>query len=102
MKKLQQLHEAIDRFFKGFEPRKRKWKALPGRYLSQPVLSLYHYQHLVLVWDLEDWMPLYTWWQTQTDKRGLDAAISYLQQEEERLRHGERVSHQQECALDGR
>lgn len=74
---MKQIQECLDRFFdtnKG--PLKRKWQAL----LNGPHhLHLYHYHHLILVYDLENHEIQYEWWEKPADKRGLDAAKEYLE-----------------------
>lgn len=73
---MKQIDECLDRAFSGKKPLKKKWRA----FITQGVLFLYHYHHLVLVYDIDtDWI-VKEWWEKQADKRGLEAAKAYLKQ----------------------
>ncbi len=63
----------------------KKWKAFWGDWMwsesianREQFILLYHYHHLVLVYDTQDKMVVFEWWEKPTDKRGLDAAKEYL------------------------
>lgn len=74
---MKQINDCLDRFFENKPPLKKKW--LPITHDNYPnCLILFHYHHLVLVYDLNEKKPLYQWWELPTDKRGLDAALDYL------------------------
>ncbi|SFJ64536.1 hypothetical protein SAMN02799624_05348 [Paenibacillus sp. UNC496MF] len=76
---MKQIQECLDRLFAGQAPIKQKWQArLPAD--PPQTLFLFHYHHLVLVYDLSVNRPIYRWWEKQADKRGLDSALIYLEQ----------------------
>lgn len=80
---MKQIDECLDRAFKGMPPLKsKKWKAFfewderEKRYY----LFLFHYHHLILVYDLIDHEYLYEWSEKRADMRGLLAAKEYLEE----------------------
>lgn len=85
MKQIQQcLDKAIDNKMPAAS---KKWKAFRGNMIwadSEDVedkeehIILYHYHHLVLVYNLKTNEPIFEWYEKPTDKRGLDAAKEYL------------------------
>lgn len=75
---MKQINICLNRFFNGEKPLKAKWQA--RRHSEYPdLLLLFHYHHLVLVYDLNKKESLKEWWELPADKRGLDAAKEYLQ-----------------------
>lgn len=76
---MKQINEALDRFFDGRKQLKQKWIAIKQTEDSSEFLVLYHYQHLVLKVDLKDLTIKFKWWECPTDKRGLDAALEYIE-----------------------
>eukprot|EP00406_Dinophysis_acuminata_P049511 CAMPEP_0179299932 /NCGR_PEP_ID=MMETSP0797-20121207/46770_1 /TAXON_ID=47934 /ORGANISM="Dinophysis acuminata, Strain DAEP01" /LENGTH=141 /DNA_ID=CAMNT_0021009379 /DNA_START=28 /DNA_END=450 /DNA_ORIENTATION=+ len=48
--------------------------------LVQGQLTLNHYHHKILVYDMCAKKALHQWWEKPTDKRILDAALAYLDQ----------------------
>ena len=75
---MKQIQECLDRAFTNKKPLKKKWRAI----ISDNKLILVHYQHLILVYDLIDNVIIYSWWEKSADKRGLDAALEYLEKKE--------------------
>lgn len=47
-------------------------------------MVLYHYHHVVMIVDLLDLSIEYTWYECPTDKRGLDAAMNYIQEKKDK------------------
>lgn len=85
---MKQIDECLTRYFEGKEPLKKKWKALPHPKVPN-ILCLYHYHHLVLVYDTVHHHIEAEWWEKQADKRGLDSAKEWLnrrKQHEGRIR----------------
>lgn len=75
------MQECLDRAFNNQRPPdSKKWK---GIWIEHPeygkVLYLYHYHHVVLVYDDKNHRLLYQWWEKQADKRGLESAKEYLE-----------------------
>jgi hypothetical protein len=83
---MKQMQKCMDKFFASYpheppEPcRSSKWNAILSPLYSEPVLALYHYNHLILEYDLKRHLLLFQWWEKQADKRGLDDAKEYLEQ----------------------
>lgn len=78
---MKQIDECLDRVFEGKKPLSKKWKCLKfTEDFGQQVefYTLYHYQHIVLVYCITTNTIIYEWWEKPTDKRGLDAARTYL------------------------
>lgn len=77
---MKQIRECVDRALKGDPPLRKKWRAqvLHVKDYPFPVLVLMHYHHLVLLYCVERSKVLYSWHELPTDKRGHDAAITYL------------------------
>lgn len=78
---MKQIQECLDRAFDDKPPLRKKWRAQILRLTDYPfpVLVLMHYDHLCLLYCTERSKPLHTWWEKPTDKRGLDAALAYLE-----------------------
>jgi hypothetical protein len=79
---MKQMDECLRRVFNGQPPlQSKKWKAFAQWHWDKQtqIISLYHYHHLVLVYDTVNHQYLYEWWEKPTDKRGLDAAKEYLE-----------------------
>jgi hypothetical protein len=74
---MKQITECLDRAFNNEKPLKRKWRAVVSQ--ENNYLFLVHYQHLVLVYDLDNENILHEWWELPADKRGLDSAKQYIQ-----------------------
>lgn len=79
---MKQIRECIDRAYKKLPPLRRKWRAqiLNLKEYPFPVLILMHYQHVVLLYCVDRKKVIYSWHELPTDKRGHDAAISYLEE----------------------
>lgn len=78
---MKQMDECLDRVFSFQHPApSKKWKAFRGAWLGEKpnLILLYHYHHLVMVYDSTANEILHEWWEKPTDKRGLDAAKEYL------------------------
>lgn len=74
---MKQIDECLERFFTGKPPLKRKWQA--RWYKDYPhIMILFHYQHIILVYDTHKKEILYEWWEVPADKRGLEAAKKWL------------------------
>jgi len=78
---MKQMNDCLDRFFAGQKPLKAKWQARWHKDYSH-IMILFHYQHVVLVYDTHNQEILKEWWEVPTDKRGLDAAKEYLAKKE--------------------
>lgn len=78
---MKQMNDCLDRFFEGRTPLKAKWQARWHKDYSH-IMILFHYQHVVLVYDTAEQKVLHEWWEVPTDKRGLDAAKEYLAKKE--------------------
>lgn len=74
---MKQMNDCLDRFFSDQKPLKAKWQARWHKDYPH-VMILFHYQHVVLVFDTEKKTFEHEWWEVPTDKRGLDAAKEYL------------------------
>jgi hypothetical protein len=72
---MKQIDTCLDRFFNNLPPLKHKWQAIR----KDNELHLYHYHHLILIASLPDLTIKYKWYECRTDKRGLDAALQYLE-----------------------
>lgn len=60
-------------------PPSQKWKGFINWTGQTYILSLYHYHHLVLQYDLFNHIILHEWWERPADKRGLDSAKIWLE-----------------------
>tara|TARA_B110000046_G_scaffold93095_2_gene101102 strand:+ start:7771 stop:8013 length:243 start_codon:yes stop_codon:yes gene_type:complete len=69
-----QVDEAIERALTG-KSGKGKCRAVVVDGLW---LVLYHYHHRLLVWELMRGVPIDTWWERDTDRRILRAALANL------------------------
>lgn len=58
----------------------KKWKAFLRWDNTKKTyfVLLYHYHHLVWVYDMFNRQELYEWWERPTDKRGLDSARIWM------------------------
>lgn len=74
---MKQINDCLDRFFANKKPLKAKWQARWHNEYEH-IMILFHYQHVVLVYDTKEHHILKEWWEVPTDKRGLDAAKEYL------------------------
>lgn len=85
---MKQIQDCLDRVINKQKPiDSRKWKAFRGDWIwasREPIqdkenhIVLYHYHHLVLVYNLKTNEVVFEWWEKPADKRGLDAAKEYL------------------------
>lgn len=75
---MKQIDTCLSRFFAGDRPLKMKWFACQRPNTNEPILYLFHYHHLVLVYDFKHSIVLYEWWEREADKRGLDSAKEWL------------------------
>lgn len=73
---MKQIDECLSRAFEGRRPLKKKWRA--G--IDEGKLYLFHYHHLVMIYDLKTKEIKHEWWEKPTDKRGLDAAKKWLKE----------------------
>jgi|BioPla2DNA2_1021312.scaffolds.fasta_scaffold148471_2 hypothetical protein len=80
---MKQIDVCFERFFAGKKQLKNKWQ------LQQPnqgdYIVLFHYNHMIMMIDPDTLEVTYQWYECPADKRGLDAAIAYLDQNRERL-----------------
>jgi hypothetical protein len=74
---MKQIDVCLDRHFLGQQPLKAKWQARWHKDYPH-ILVLFHYQHIILVVDMDEREILHRWAEVQADKRGLNAAINYL------------------------
>jgi hypothetical protein len=81
---MKQIDTCLDRVFEGKKPLKQKWQVIIQK--KDNNLYLYHYQHLILVYDLDNERIEYEWYECPTDKRGLDAAKEYLEKRKKDLK----------------
>lgn len=73
---MQQIENCIDRALRGEKPLAHKYKAIVN---EVGLLYLYHYHHLLLIYNTLLHEAIYQWHETPTDKRGLEAALKYLE-----------------------
>ena len=71
---MKQIDECLNRFFDNKSQLNRKWQVLG----DDNILVLFHYQHTILIYDIVLNEILFKWYECPTDKRGLDAALEYL------------------------
>jgi hypothetical protein len=71
---LKSVTKILDRTFENKKPLKSKWSAD----IEENKLIFYHYQHILLIYDLTEKQELYSFHETRTDKRGLISALKYL------------------------
>lgn len=78
---MKQIDICLDRAFENKSPLKTKWKAIIEKDNVSNInkLTLFHYQHIILIYDLENKKILSQWYECPTDKRGLNAALKYLE-----------------------
>ena len=73
---MKQIEECLERFYQGKPPlQSKKWKAFPA---ENRYLYLFHYHHMVLIYDFYDRKVLHAWAELPADKRGLSAAMNYI------------------------
>lgn len=83
---MKQMDECLNRAFEGKLPlESKKWKAVIRHEVIGHVLYLFHYHHQVLVYVIERNQVAESWWEKPTDKRGLDAALKFLEENKDRL-----------------
>lgn len=84
---MKQIKEALDRAFENKQPLKKKWKAFIEWQQDKQTYYLYifHYHHLILVYDIKVQKSIYEWWERKADKRGLMAAKKYLEERQENV-----------------
>ncbi|CDQ41937.1 hypothetical protein [Virgibacillus salexigens] len=77
---MKQITECLDRAFQNKRPLKKKWVAFLEwqQDVQRPYLYLYHYHHLILIYDPISYYSLYEWHEKKSDYRGLLAAKKYL------------------------
>lgn len=73
---MKQIQDCFDRHFEGKPPLKKKWQLRE----SDNVLFLFHYHHLIMIYEMTKNKIMYEWWERPADKRGLDAAKAYCSQ----------------------
>lgn len=82
---MKQIEECLGRFFSGKPALAKKWRAYYNIAKSTPTLLLMHYHHIILEYDFYNEIVLHSWWEKNADKRGLDAALHYLKNREQKL-----------------
>lgn len=75
MPRQQQVDEALKRAFAGTDASGKVRASLVS---GGRELEMYHYQHLLMRYDLDSMRPTYTWHEKPTDTRILDAALEAL------------------------
>lgn len=75
---MKQIDEMFQRFIDRKPPKKHKWQIRQYLYLGRPVLLFAHYQHIIAIYHVDSKTYLRQWYETDTDKRGLDAIVRYL------------------------
>ena len=73
------VSECLKRFFNKERKLKSKWTAISA---EDGRLLFYHYQHLILVYNIKEHKENYRWHETRTDLRGVNAALKWLQENE--------------------
>jgi hypothetical protein len=76
---MKQINMVLDRHFEAKPPLSHKWGVIKCPTHTNAI-RLYHYHHLILIYDLDAETSLYQWWEKRADKRGLDAALLYLKE----------------------
>jgi hypothetical protein len=79
---MKQISSCLNRAFNGQAPLKSsKWKGVMRWKEEQRkyYLYLYHYQHLVLVYDVKEHYYLFWWYEKPADKRGFESAVEWLE-----------------------
>jgi hypothetical protein len=74
---MKQIQVMLDRHFEGKPPLSHKWRVIKCPF-NKNAIRVYHYLHLILVYDLDNHMVLYSWWEKPADKRGLESCLAYL------------------------
>lgn len=82
---MKQIDECLRKAFSGKLPTpSRKWKGFIQRNEQGGFsLHLFHYQHLILIYDLDINRVTYEWWEKRTDKRGLDSAKKWIEENQD-------------------
>ena len=80
---MKQIDECLDRAFAGKKALSKKLRAAIIDCNSERMLFLCHYQHLVLIYNLNKKELERQWYELPADKRGLDAALKYIKNREE-------------------
>lgn len=75
---MKQIDECLDRHFDGKPPLMKKWKVLQKNHLDRNLLFVFHYHHMVIVYDMDRKEILDEWAELPADKRGLKAIKEYL------------------------
>lgn len=83
---MKQIDECLTRFVQKKRPLKKKWRAYLNGARFNPTLLLYHYEHLILEFDLTEEKVLKHWWEKAADKRGLNSAIEWLDQNNDKVK----------------
>lgn len=80
-----QIHEALWRAVNSKSVLRKKWKAFlyTDGYENKKVVALFHYHHLVMVYDLESDVEVFAWHERQADKRGLVSARVWFEKYKE-------------------
>lgn len=73
---MSQIHEALWRAVNSKRVLRKKWKAFlyTDEYENNKVVALFHYHHLVMIYDVANDIEIFAWYQVNADKRGLDSA----------------------------
>ncbi len=91
----QQVDRAIERGLRGAPPSGKCKVFVKGHFLS-----FWHYQHLLLIYDMRARGATYTWFEKPTDKNILSAALETLGRLEPPLTHGASSSSESSIGAD--
>ncbi|KAF2421578.1 hypothetical protein [Bacillus subtilis] len=83
---MKQIDECLTRFVQKKMPLRKKWRAHLNCARFNPTLLLFHYDHLILEFDLTEEKILNQWWERAADKRGLDSAVEWLDKNNEKVK----------------
>jgi hypothetical protein len=74
---MKQIKKIFDRFFNNQHPIKHK---IQVRWFddTKNFLILFHYHHVLLIYDIKKNESIYEWYEVKTDKAILDASKKYL------------------------
>jgi hypothetical protein len=70
------IDNTLSRLFKGLPQLPVKWRA----FIRNNELHVYHYHHLVIIYDLKTKIYKHTWWELPADKRGLESCKIWLRE----------------------
>ena len=80
---MKQIDKCLVDAFAGKKPApSSKWKAIILRKNHDYKLFVFHYQHTVLVFNINEWSSFYEWWEKPADRRGLESCLEWLRENE--------------------